>query len=53
LKCLYGENFESSFVIGLFVLIKLEPLLPDALLPQRKEQPLNVNVALFDFGRPL
>lgn len=39
---------ESSFITGLFVLLKLELLLPSALFPLRKEQPLNVNAPLFD-----
>lgn len=39
---------ESSFIMGLFVLLKLELLLPAALFPLRKEQPLNVNAPLFD-----
>lgn len=48
LKWLYGANSESSFIIVLFVLVKLELLRPAALLPLRKEQPLNVNASAFD-----
>lgn len=48
LRWLYGTNSESSFVIGLFVLKKLELSLPAALFPLRKEQPLNVNAPPFD-----
>lgn len=39
---------ENLFITGLFVLLKLELLLPAALFPLRKEQPLNVNAPLFD-----
>lgn len=48
LKWVYGTDSESWFIMGLFVLVKLELLLPAALFPLRKEQPLNVNGPLFD-----
>lgn len=47
-RWLYGASPESSFITGLFVLLKLELLLPAALSLLRKEQPLNVNAPLFD-----